>query len=50
MDTSPNNSVTPIFSNMGSYISNKFDAIIDGTYFEIIRKEVEYCVGHPKIK
>ena len=35
---------------MESDLSNKVDAIINGTYFEKIRNEFEYCMGHPESK
>ena len=50
MDTSSNNSVTPMVSNVEFYLSDKFDAIIDGSYFEKIRKEFEYCMGHSNFR
>ena len=36
--------------NAKSYLSDKFVAIIDGSFFEKIRKEFEYCMGHPEFK
>lgn len=32
------------------YLSNKFNAIIESSYFEIIRMEFEYCMGNPNFK
>ena len=46
MDTSLNNSVTPMVSNKESNLSHRFNAIIDGSFFNRIRKDFEYCMSH----
>ena len=50
MDTSSNDSVTPMVSNEESDLSSRFDAIIDGSFFDQIIKDFEYCMGHPNLK
>ena len=50
MDTSSNDSMTPMVSNEESDLSNRFDTIIDGSFFDQIKKEFEYCMGHPNLK
>ena len=50
MDTFSNDSVTQMVSNAKSYLIDKFDAIINGSFFKKIRKKFEYCMGHPEFK
>ena len=50
MNTFSNGSMTRMVSNMESNLNNSFDAIIDGSYFDKIKKEFEYCMIHPKFK
>ena len=36
--------------NAETFLSDKFDAIISGSFSENIRKEFEYCMGNPEFK
>ena len=42
--------MTTIVSNEESDLSNRFDAIIDGSCFDQIKKDFEYCMGHQNLK
>ena len=50
MDTFSNDYMTQEVINAETYLSDKFDAIISGSFFEKIRKEFEYCMGNLEFK